>query len=82
MRRTMGACTDPLTKKQLGYLLARQGVALDLEGGEVRLSCRTAYCCHASLTAHPAVTTAVQEGVCLHNGHPAFILAGSSHGRR
>ena len=48
MRRTMGACTDPLTKKQLGYLLARQGVALDLEGGEVRLSCRTAYCCHAS----------------------------------
>ena len=32
----MGACADPLTKKQLGYLLARQGVALDLEGGEVK----------------------------------------------
>ena len=31
----MGACTDALTKKQLGHLLARQGVALDLEGGEV-----------------------------------------------
>jgi hypothetical protein len=35
VRATMGACADPLTKKQLGYLLARQGVALDLEAGEV-----------------------------------------------
>ncbi|MEW5318423.1 MAG: hypothetical protein WDW38_009646 [Sanguina aurantia] len=30
---TFAACTDPLEKKQLGYLLARHGLALDLEDG-------------------------------------------------
>eukprot|EP00798_Chlamydomonas_sp_ICE-L_P009842 gene9842-7728_t len=30
---TLAACTDPLEKKQLCYLLARQGVVLDLEEG-------------------------------------------------
>ena len=39
IRKTMGACADVLTKKQLGHLLARQGVALDLEGGEVSQHC-------------------------------------------
>lgn len=31
VRKTVGSCGDPLVKKQLGYLLARQGVALNLE---------------------------------------------------
>lgn len=30
---TFAACADPLEKKQLCYLLARQGVTLDLEEG-------------------------------------------------
>ncbi|KAK9842343.1 hypothetical protein WJX81_007723 [Elliptochloris bilobata] len=30
---TMAACKDPLVKKQLGYLLGRQGVVLDYEEG-------------------------------------------------
>ncbi|CAD7696710.1 unnamed protein product [Ostreobium quekettii] len=30
---TFAACKDPLEKKQLGYLLARQGVVMDLENG-------------------------------------------------
>ena len=77
VRRTMGACTDPLTKKQLGYLLARQGVALDLEAGEVTLSCHAAYCCHAGPSAHSGVATAVQIGVHLSYRHPALVLGGN-----
>lgn len=33
MDRCFTSCTDPLERKQLGYLLARQGFALDLEEG-------------------------------------------------
>ncbi|KAK9903923.1 hypothetical protein WJX75_000553 [Coccomyxa subellipsoidea] len=31
VKKTVSLCDDPLIKKQLGYLLARQGVALNLE---------------------------------------------------
>lgn len=31
---TFAACADPSAKKQLCYLLARQGVTLDLEDGD------------------------------------------------
>ena len=31
VKKTVSSCDDPLIKKQLGYLLARQGVALNLE---------------------------------------------------
>lgn len=31
VKKTVSSCDDPLIKKQLGYLLARQGVTLNLE---------------------------------------------------
>ncbi|CAK0782745.1 hypothetical protein CVIRNUC_005940 [Coccomyxa viridis] len=34
VKKTFASCGDPLVQKQLGYLLARQGVALDLQEEE------------------------------------------------
>jgi RPN1 N-terminal domain len=36
--RAVAACNDPLEKKQLCYLLARQGVTIDIESGPAEVA--------------------------------------------
>ena len=46
--KTMAACTDPLVKKQLGYLLGRQGVVCPCQHNHSDSLCWHAAIAHGS----------------------------------